>query len=146
MQAMLDHRTRFPLTAKLAYCSTPPFDRSPVTGFERAMPTMAPRRVSAMTLLAISALPAPGTTDTAMPMSALRTTLPDRDVAQIVSPAQHDAGGRGILDHVAGDRAVGLDRYADARAVARVGAGGPTGQQVADDVALHDREPATLVE
>src|SRR5262249_42107899 len=70
------HRTRFPLSARLAYCSAPPLARSPVTGLERAMPTMAPRRVSAMTLLAISALPAPGTTDTAMPISALRTTLP----------------------------------------------------------------------
>jgi hypothetical protein len=40
-----------------AYCSVPPTERSPVTGFDRAMPTIAPRRVSEITLLAISAVP-----------------------------------------------------------------------------------------
>jgi hypothetical protein len=40
-----------------AYCSVPPTERSPVTGFDRAMPTLAPRRVSEITLLAISAVP-----------------------------------------------------------------------------------------
>ena len=46
------------------------------------------------------------------------------DVAQVVPEAEHDAGGRRVLDHVAGDGGVGLDVDADAGAVARIGAGG----------------------
>ena len=46
-----------------------------MTAFDLTMPTMAPRRVSAMRLSVIRAVPAHATTDTAMPISALRTTL-----------------------------------------------------------------------
>ena len=52
------------------------------------------------------------------------------DVAQMLAPAEHDAGGRRVLDHVAGDRGVGLDGDADAGAVARVGAGRPLRQRL----------------
>src|SRR6516162_1894418 len=70
------HRTRFPLSMICAYCAAPAFERSPVTGCDRAMPTMAPPRVSAITLLAMRAVPAPGATETAIPILALRTTFP----------------------------------------------------------------------
>ena len=89
---------------------------------------MAPRRASAITLLAISAVPAPGATETAMPISALAHHVAgDGDVAQVVPPAEHDAGGRRVLDHVAGHRGVRLDRDADAAGVARIGARRPLG-------------------
>ncbi len=65
----------------------------------------------------------------------------DGDVAQILSEAQHDAGGGRVLDHVSGHRRVRLHRDADAGAVTRVGAGRSFGQEIADDIALHDREP-----
>ena len=92
----------------------------------RSMPTMAPRFASAITLLAISAVPAPGATETRDADVGLAHDIAGGgDVAQVVAPAEHDAGGRRVLDHVAGDRGVGLDRDADAGAVARIGAGRP---------------------
>src|SRR6185295_9867498 len=65
----------------------------------------------------------------------------DADVTQILPPADRDAGDRRVLDHVAGHGRVGLDADTDAVAVVRVGAGGPARDQIADEIALHDREP-----
>ena len=73
--------------------------------------------------------------------------MPDiDDVAQIFAPAGDDAERRRVLDHVAGHRGIGLDIDADAGVVVGLGADRPLRHQVADDVALHDREPAALVE
>src|SRR5205807_1023930 len=68
------------------------------------------------------------------------------DVAQVVTEAEHDAGSRRVLDHIAGDGRIGLDIKADAGAVAGVGAARTLRQEVADQVALHHSEPAALVE
>src|SRR5262249_23434739 len=70
----------------------------------------------------------------------------DRDVAQIFAPAGDDAERGRILDHIAGDGAVRLDIDADAGVVVRRGPDRPPGQEVADDVALHDRKTATFIE
>ncbi len=68
----------------------------------------------------------------------------DGDVAQIFAPAGDDAGGLGVLDHIAGDRGVGL--HADAEAFGLGRRARNARAHVAHDVAAHGREPAALLE
>lgn len=86
------------------------------------MPITAPRTTSEIMLLAISAGPA-------------HHVSGGGDVAQIGAIAKHDTGGRRVLDRVAGDGGIGLDRNADTGFVVGIGAGGPPRQKIADDVA-----------
>jgi hypothetical protein len=51
-----------------------------------------------------------------------------------------------VLDDIAGHDRIGLDADADAGPVVRIGAGRTPADEIADQVALHDREPAALVE
>src|SRR5581483_11258687 len=67
----------------------------------------------------------------------------DGEVAQILAPAGGDAGGVGVLDHVAGDGGVGLDGDAEALGVRRLI--GAAGAQVAHQIAAHAGEPAALL-
>jgi len=70
----------------------------------------------------------------------------DHDIAQIFAPAGDDPERRRILDHIAGDRTIGLDIDADAGVIVRRGADWPLRQQIADDVALDHREASAFVE
>src|SRR5258708_5705696 len=67
---------RFRMRVKWRKLRKPPRDGLAGPALPPAMPTMAPRALSLMTLLATSAAAAPGVTETAIPISALRTTLP----------------------------------------------------------------------
>ena len=60
------------------------------------------------------------------------------------APAEHDPGERGILNDVSGHRAIGFDTYPDA--VTFPCRSAAAGSDVANDVALDDREPAAFAE
>src|SRR5215471_510943 len=70
----------------------------------------------------------------------------DRNVAQILAPACDNAKRRGILHHISGHRTVGLDIDADSSVVVWCGADRALRKEIADDVALHDREATALIE
>ena len=63
-----------------------------------------------------------------------------------MAPADRDAGDGRVLDDVSGHRGISLDANPDAIAVVRIGASGALGHEIADQVALHHREAAALVE
>src|SRR5215472_13184264 len=69
-----------------------------------------------------------------------------RDVTQIFAPASNDPEGRRIFDDVAGHRTVGLDIDADTSIIIRRGSDRALWNEIADDVALDDRNPSALVE
>jgi hypothetical protein len=70
----------------------------------------------------------------------------DGDIAQVGAPAGGDPGIRRVLDDIAGHHCVGFDADADAGAVVRIGTGRAVTDEVADEIALDDGEPASLVE
>ena len=122
------------------------------------MVRMAPLRAALIMLFAIrtlapSALPLPGShrRQTGRPLGLhgdADTGVADEvaggaDVAHVRAPADEDAGGRCILDDVAGDDAIGLDR--DALAALVVGLV-LAAHQIANEVALHDGEAAAVIE
>ena len=69
----------------------------------------------------------------------------DGDIAQIRAPASHDAGACGLLNHIAADGSVGFDIDADAMVLV-LDAGARLRTQISQDVALHDRKAAAIVE
>jgi len=107
------------------------------------MPMMAPRRVGNDVVGDQRRAGAGGDRD-AMPMSAMRTTLPVTvTFAQVLTPAEHDARGRRILDHVA--VTVLSPRPRCRRPPESPDRCGGAAGSNADDC-LHDGEPSALVE
>ena len=68
------------------------------------------------------------------------------DIAEILTVAENYAGEGRVLDRIAGDGAVRFDGDADAGAVIGIGARWALRKQVADQIALDDREPSAVIE
>ena len=100
-----------------------------------------------MRLSEITAAPAPGCDGNRdAEIGAADHIRGDGDIAQIGFPAGGNSGIRRVFHDIAGHHRVGFDADADAGAVVRVGAGRAPVDEIADQVALHDGEPAALLE
>src|SRR6516164_9478101 len=132
-------------------------------GWRRSRPVTRPRKLSSTPSTQPSLIPTTPNNDASIPVRLSRPgSRRDRDadsdiglahhvagrnhVAQIAAEAEHEARERRVLDHIAGDGGVGLDRNADAGGVRRIGAGGTLRLEVTDNVALHGGKAAAVVE
>jgi hypothetical protein len=104
------------------------------------MARIAPSLAPVIKLPVMSAVPAKESVETPMPMGVADQIARHAHVAEIAAPADHDVVAWSGLDDIAAHHAVGLHRDADTSRV------GVLAEECADEVALHDCEPAALAE
>ena len=111
------------------------------------MPTIAPFLVPEIRLSAITAEPAPGVTDTAMPTPALRTTFPVTLTSRRYCPQPTEMPAIGAFSMMLPVTAVSASTPIP-MPVPSFGSvpAGRFGSEIADQVALYDREAAALIE
>ena len=108
------------------------------------MARMAPSVAPETMLFDSRHAPAPLSDETRIPTREARTRFEVATTSRMYdAPTDDDAGRRCALDDVAGQRRVGLDRDAVAALVDRLVL---AAEQVAHEVALHDRKAPAVVE
>src|SRR5262245_29874602 len=105
------------------------------------MARIAPSFAPLIKLRVMSAEPVKDRRNADADMRIANEIVGDAYVAKITAPADHDAVARRSFDHIPIHHAIGLDSDADAALVDVFAK-----EDVADEVALHHREPAARFE